>query len=539
LTMIASLGTPRDLGLLLERVTARDTAEKLRVNLLRALEHAARQRKVRPEGDLQRVASLLKAENEAERAVLLRLAGLWGMETVRPTLVEQAEAAKTSDLVRQSALDGLVSLGGPASKQTIETLCREEKASVSARRLAVISLAALDADAAAKLAVPVLSLSPDGEKAAEVFDAFLQRKNGAEQLAKALAELKLPADVARVGVRSVRSSGRDAGGLVEALTKAGSLTFGPRKLAPKELEQMVADVVRMGDAARGERVYRRKDMLCQKCHAIAGAGGQVGPDLTSIGASAQIDYLVESIVEPNKAVKENYHTLLITTTKGLQMSGIKIRQSPTELVLRDAEDKEITIAVKEIDEQAMGGSLMPDGLTDTLTKAEFVDLVRFLSELGKVGPYAVSKARLVRRWQTLEDTPNLRRLLETGPAAALRDDPKVIWNSAYSNVAGMLPPTEMPRVELGQDKIPMAFVRFQLDTTTAGAVLLKLNEKRGVRLWLNQNEIPVREAIPLSLPLGIQTVTLAIDLSQRKEPLRCELEDQPNSPARVRVVGGK
>ena len=43
----------------------------------------------------------------------------------------------------------------------------------------------------------------------------------------------------------------------------------------------------------------------------------------------------------------------------------------------------------------------------------------------------------------------------------------------------------------------------------------------------------------LDLPLGLHAVTLALDLSQRKEPLRCEIEDQPNSPARVRVIGGK
>ena len=44
---------------------------------------------------------------------------------------------------------------------------------------------------------------------------------------------------------------------------------------------------------------------------------------------------------------------------------------------------------------------MPAGLTDTLTRGELVDLVRFLSELGKIGPYAVGKDRVFRRWQVL------------------------------------------------------------------------------------------------------------------------------------------
>jgi putative heme-binding domain-containing protein len=539
LTMIASLGTPRDLSLLLERVTAHDTSERLRVSLLRALEHAGRQRKVRPEGDLARILPFLKTGAEPLRAVTARLAGLWGQESVRPTLVELALSPKTNDLVRQAALDGLVNLSGSESKQTIETLCRDEKASANARRLALIALTGMDVNTAAKRAAPVLDLSADGTGAAEVFEAFIQRKKGADLLAKALAEQKLPGDVARVGVRVVRSSGRDAPALVAALTKAGSLTFGPRKLPPKELAQMVADVMRQGDPARGERIYRRKDMLCLKCHAIGGAGGQVGPDMTSIGASAQIDYLIESIVEPNKAVKEGFHSTLITTTKGNQLSGIKVRETTNELVLRTAEDKEITLSPKDIEERSMGGSLMPDGLTDTLTRPEFVDLVRFLSELGKVGSYSVSKARLVRRWQTLEDTPEIRKLLATGPEAVLKDDPKLFWSSAYSDVAGTLPLTDLPRLEVGPDKVSMAFVRFQLEVTTTGPALLKFNETRGVAFWLNRTAVPLREATELNLPLGVQTVTLGIDLPQRKEALLCEMEDKPGSPARVRVVGGK
>src|SRR5262249_54166250 len=139
-----------------------------------------------------------------------------------------------------------------------------------------------------------------------------------------------------------------------------------------------------------------------KCHAIAGAGGQVGPDLSSIGASAQIDYLIESILLPNKAIKENYHSLNVALKDGRLIAGIPVRQTEKELVLRDAEDREVTISVKDIELKEQGGSLMPEGLADMLARAELVDLVRFLSELGKVGPYSVSKARLVRRWQVLE-----------------------------------------------------------------------------------------------------------------------------------------
>ncbi len=52
-------------------------------------------------------------------------------------------------------------------------------------------------------------------------------------------------------------------------------------------------------------------------------------------------------------------------------------------MIRDADDREITVALEDIDEQKVGGSLMPAGLTEDMTRQELVDLVRFLSELGQ------------------------------------------------------------------------------------------------------------------------------------------------------------
>src|SRR5262249_53266068 len=158
----------------------------------------------------------------------------------------------------------------------------------------------------------------------------------------------------KVGVRVLRASGQAAPALQEALEKAGGLAPAPRAMTADELKQMVADVKEKGDPARGEAVYRRRDMSCQKCHAIGGAGGQVGPDLVSIGASAPVDYLIESILLPNKVVKEGFHSLKVTLDDGRLVTGVKVRETKTELVLRTAEDREVTVAVASIDEKANG-----------------------------------------------------------------------------------------------------------------------------------------------------------------------------------------
>ncbi|MBY0525552.1 MAG: HEAT repeat domain-containing protein [Gemmataceae bacterium] len=534
LLLIAALGGPPELTLVFDKALAREGNPAARqVKLLVALEQAAGKGVV-PTGDRERLAPLLKSENETVRASALRLAGSWKLQKLQPELLAFAKAAESSVVVRQAAIDGLAAM---TDRATLADLAAKEHP-LALRRMAVIALSTLDTERAAALAVEVLA-GGEGD-ASDVFTAFIDRKNGVALLAKALADKKLPADVAKVGVRAVRATGRDSPALIEALTKAGNLTNLKRELTAEELAQLVAEVQKTGNAARGEGVFRRKDQVCLKCHAIAGAGGQVGPDLTSIGASAQIDYLIESILLPNKVLKEGYHSLIVTTTAGKIHTGIKVRESKTELVLRDAEDREITIGIKEIDERANGPSLMPEGLSDPLTRAELVDLVRFLSELGKVGPYAVSQARVVRRWQALEPTDKGKELLRsTQIGSAASNDPVLIWGSAYSHVSGALPLDAVPAVKYRNDTAAHGFLRCQLDVTTGGKVKLLLNSMTGLTAWLDGVPLEIGEAMTLDLKPGVHTLTLALDLEKRRDGLRLELDDVPNSPARVRIVGGK
>jgi len=287
-------------------------------------------------------------------------------------------------------------------------------------------------------------------------------------------------------------------------------------------------------------VFRRKELQCLACHAIGGAGGQVGPDLTSLGASAQPDYLVESILIPNKAVKEGYHALRVVTVEDRVFLGVKVRETPTELVLRTQEDKEVSIPVKDIAERGNTRSLMPDGLADPLTKQEFADLVRFLSELGKVGPYGPSKARVVRRWQVIEPTPeNMNLFRRTRVSAAAEPDQPFAWSPVYSRVSGDLPLAELPKGVVWQDTDPQTVVRFQLDATTPGAARLRFNSVVGLTLYHGPAPVEVKAETPLDLKPGVQTLTLIIDRAKRAEDVRVELEDVPGSPARVSVVGGK
>ncbi|HRX81771.1 MAG TPA: c-type cytochrome, partial [Pirellulaceae bacterium] len=282
------------------------------------------------------------------------------------------------------------------------------------------------------------------------------------------------------------------------------------------------------------------ELQCAKCHAIGGAGGRVGPDLISVGASAQVDYLVQSLLTPNSKLKENFHSLVIATDDGRIVTGIPIRQSDTEIVLRDAEDREITIPINSIEEKQDGRSLMPDGSVDQLTRGELVDLVRFLSELGKVGDFAIGNAQVVRRWQTLTWTEEGNyRLNRTSYDIAATDDPALTWESAYSRVGGDLPLDGLPQLKPHRETPQTSFVRFDLEVSTPGAIRLQINSIDGLSLWVDSKPTPLQGDVKLELDRGSHRINFAIDRETREMPLRVELVGVPGSEAQAQLVSGK
>jgi putative heme-binding domain-containing protein len=543
LNLLARVGGDAELGQVFQYLTnPAAPADIDRATLLDSLVSATTQRKLRPAGDLTLIVPLLESGDEATRAAAARAAGAWQVESARDSLVALASHPDTSVSLRQAALDGISKLGGFGSIAVLRKLAAAEHP-LNLRRQAVIALSSLDIPAATQLAAEVLSCDPQGDPEACVplYSALLAHKEGPARLARALAERKLSPDVAKIGLRAARVGARENADLVTALQSAGGLSGGPRTLTPDELAEFVRKVQQQGDPHRGQLVYRRQEQACQKCHAIAGHGGRVGPDLVSIGASAQIDYLIESILDPNKAVKENYHSTVLSTTDGLIVTGMIVRETDTEVVLRNGDDLEQSIAKRDIDQRTQGGSLMPAGLADQLTESELLDLARFLSELGKVGPFAVGRENVVRRWQTLEPTPELIKLIaRRGIEVVLQPQDALHWLPAYSLVSGALPMSELRPIENRRSAGTVAVVRCQLEVTQPGPVTLSLNSIAGLTLYVGTRTVDLHATqLSLDLTAGLHDLTLVIDLASRSEDLRLELPASSDAVAQAQWVGGK
>jgi quinoprotein glucose dehydrogenase len=137
-----------------------------------------------------------------------------------------------------------------------------------------------------------------------------------------------------------------------------------------------------GDAARGKHIFfERSEVSCVRCHKVQGVGGEVGPDLTGIGTKQKRDYLLESIVEPDKQIAKGYETVVLTLTDGKVVSGILKAESKTEVRLMTPDGTQVVVPVADIDLRSRGPSAMPGDLVRHLTRQDLRDLVEFLIEL--------------------------------------------------------------------------------------------------------------------------------------------------------------
>jgi putative heme-binding domain-containing protein len=340
-------------------------------------------------------------------------------------------------------------------------------------------------------------------------------------MASALAGRELRTEVARDILRVLRESGRTDADLENALKAAGKITS-RKSLSADERTAILEKAKSVAVAADGERIYRNEQLGCLKCHAIGGSGGLVGPDMISLGASAQPDYLLESLLNPNAKVKENYHTTVVATVDGVVFAGVQIQKSEKTITLRTAENKVVEIPVEQIEEQSQGVSLMPEGLVDNLTDDEIAAVVRFLSELGRTPDYTLSKNRLIRSWQVLMPTQeSVHQLNRTSFSEAATDNPAFTWASRYSTVSGSLPIDALPVMKVRD--VPVAFARSRINVTSPGKIAFKLNSIVGTEIRIDG--VPVEQAAEFSpvLDAGIHTVTVTVDTSKRNEPLLMEL----------------
>jgi putative heme-binding domain-containing protein len=119
------------------------------------------------------------------------------------------------------------------------------------------------------------------------------------------------------------------------------------------------------------------DQQCASCHVLYGKGGKLGPDLTGSGR-ANLDYLLENIIDPSSAVSADYRMNVIHLQNGRVLSGMIVGQDRNSLTLR-MPDSDTLVGKSMIKKrETLSHSIMPKGLLDNLSVEERRDLIAYL-----------------------------------------------------------------------------------------------------------------------------------------------------------------
>lgn len=188
--------------------------------------------------------------------------------------------------------------------------------------------------------------------------------------------------------------------------RAQTLRTLEKDLQKEDPARLAKDARSLGEATRGAILFYQQHTTCTKCHAFGEDSNPLGPDLTKPredGKQITDVFLVESILQPSKEIRQGYETVVVITDDGLSVTGLLESEDDEKLVLRDPaedEDKRIVIPKDQIDERAESDlSVMPPELMNQLAnRQQFLDLVRYVMEITSGGPK--------RAWE-LEPEPSL------------------------------------------------------------------------------------------------------------------------------------
>lgn len=160
----------------------------------------------------------------------------------------------------------------------------------------------------------------------------------------------------------------------------------------EDVQDMLGQAESGRNFEKGKAAYQAAQ--CYKCHRFNGEGGDTGPDITGVGNRFNAQYILEAIVVPSKVISDQYQSSLILTVGGEVVSGRIIGEDDEKVTVRtDPFAREMTVIKKSDVEERQKSTVseMPQGLINTLTKEEILDMIAYLRAAGKADDKAFSK----------------------------------------------------------------------------------------------------------------------------------------------------
>lgn len=135
---------------------------------------------------------------------------------------------------------------------------------------------------------------------------------------------------------------------------------------------------------RGKMVFEQA--TCSRCHTIGRGQKTLGPNLSDITKRFRGSKLLQQIVKPSAEINKEFQTQMILADDGRLRTGLVIKETDAEVLLLPnllKPDNIETIRKSSIEERRTADvSTMPEGLLDTFTADEVLDLLAFIQSVG-------------------------------------------------------------------------------------------------------------------------------------------------------------
>jgi putative membrane-bound dehydrogenase-like protein len=121
--------------------------------------------------------------------------------------------------------------------------------------------------------------------------------------------------------------------------------------------------------------------LCSACHQFGNSGGNIGPNLSSVGSMGP-EAIVRNILTPNAAIEPGYRIFRVQLKDGSLLDSFFVSEDKDAIVVRQMGAGDKRIERKDIvSTQFLRQSLMPEGLLDSFTDQQRKDLFAYLMSL--------------------------------------------------------------------------------------------------------------------------------------------------------------
>lgn len=137
------------------------------------------------------------------------------------------------------------------------------------------------------------------------------------------------------------------------------------------------------DSERGRQLFLREGSTsCRNCHKIKETGETLGPDLSQIAKKYTPSEMLTHLLEPSRFIDVKYVPQVVETVDGLVHTGLLVERSETEIVLKSVQNKEIRIAMSDVESMtSQQKSIMPELLLRDMTPQQAADLLAYLNSL--------------------------------------------------------------------------------------------------------------------------------------------------------------